>query len=222
MKKKIILSSVLVIVLCLCVIAGSTFALFTKETSVNIAVTAGKLDVTATIDEDNVQYRSLNETFKTETELGRATHFANGGSAEFVDGKLSLKNMTPGDAVSFNVTVTNLGEVAVKYTVKSDIKFVDADGNEVDVQDGEGNPLPDMVTVKVTPSGSQNKFEGANTYVNLGGKNSTAAFTVVVEFPNGQPSNDNRYQGLSVSVDFTVEVVQDNGVNPDGSLILPQ
>lgn len=222
MKKKIILSSVLVIVLCLCVIAGSTFALFTKETSVNIAVTAGKLDVTATIDEDNVQYRSLNETFKKESELGRATHFANGGSAEFVDGKLSLKNMTPGDAVSFNVTVTNLGEVAVKYTVKSDIKFVDADGNEVDVQDGEGNPLPDMVTVKVTPSGSQNKFEGANTYVNLGGKNSTAAFTVVVEFPNGQPSNDNRYQGLSVSVDFTVEVVQDNGVNPDGSLILPQ
>lgn len=52
MKKNIILSSVLTILLCVSLIAGSTFALFTSESSVNIAVTAGNVEVVATIDEN--------------------------------------------------------------------------------------------------------------------------------------------------------------------------
>ena len=223
MKKKIILTSVMVIVLCLCVIAGSTFALFTKETEVSIAVTAGKLDVTAVIDDDNAQFRSLGESFKTKDELAsvRATHFANGGGAEFTDGTLTLSRITPGDAVAFDVKVTNTGDVAVQYTVKHEIKFVDDAGNVVTVEDENGNPLPNMIRVSVTPKGSQNAFVGSNTYVALGGPNSTADFTVVVEFPNGQPEYDNYYQGLKMSVNFTVETVQANGVNSDGTLITP-
>ena len=220
MKKKIILSSVLVIVLCLCVIAGSTFALFTAETNVSIAVTAGKLDVTATIDQENVRYKSLNEEFKVASELTRTTHFANGGKAELTANTLQLSNITPGDAVAFDVAVVNGGEVAVAYTVKHDVKFVDADGNVVEVKDADGNPLPDMVTVTVTPKGSNTVMSGQNAYADLGGKNATAEFTIVVEFPNGTVKHDNQYQGLSVAINFTVEVVQANGVD-NGNLILP-
>ena len=50
MKKKALLSSVLVIALCLCLIAGSTFALFTSQSKVNIAVTSGKVDVVASVE----------------------------------------------------------------------------------------------------------------------------------------------------------------------------
>ena len=45
MKKRIILSSVITMLLCLCMIGGATYALFTSETSVNIAVTSGKVKV---------------------------------------------------------------------------------------------------------------------------------------------------------------------------------
>ena len=49
MKKKILLSSILTIALCLSLIAGSTFALFTSESKVNIAVTSGKVEMLANV-----------------------------------------------------------------------------------------------------------------------------------------------------------------------------
>ena len=49
MKKKVLLSAVVTIALCLCLIAGSTFALFTSKSETNIAVTAGNVDVTASV-----------------------------------------------------------------------------------------------------------------------------------------------------------------------------
>ena len=47
MKKKILLSSILTIALCLSIIAGSTYALFTSSADVNVAVTAGNVELTA-------------------------------------------------------------------------------------------------------------------------------------------------------------------------------
>ena len=43
MKKSVILSSIMLIALCLSLITGATFALFTSESSVNIAVSSGKV-----------------------------------------------------------------------------------------------------------------------------------------------------------------------------------
>ena len=48
MKNKIIVSSILTIALCLSMIAGYTFALFTSESQVNVAVTSGEVKVVAT------------------------------------------------------------------------------------------------------------------------------------------------------------------------------
>ena len=49
MKKKVLLSSVLVIAICLCLIAGSTFALFTDIADTSIAITSGNVKLTATV-----------------------------------------------------------------------------------------------------------------------------------------------------------------------------
>ena len=112
MKKKALISSVLTIAICLSLIAGSTFALFTSESSVNIAVTSGKVDVTAVID----------ETTLATTSMGLAQTngaFANGGSATFDENaKLHLTNMTPGDKATFTIKVTNNSNVDVQYRVK--------------------------------------------------------------------------------------------------------
>lgn len=68
MKKKtgIIVTSVMSIACCASLITGATFALFTSESKVNIAVTSGKVDVKATIDETSVETYSgqWNETTK--------------------------------------------------------------------------------------------------------------------------------------------------------------
>ena len=66
MKNKVLLTSILSISSCASLITGATFALFTSESKVNIAVTSGKVDVKATIDETSVETYSgqWNETTK--------------------------------------------------------------------------------------------------------------------------------------------------------------
>ena len=49
MKKKVLLSSILTIALCLSLIGGSTFALFTNQAEVGVVITAGEIDMTADI-----------------------------------------------------------------------------------------------------------------------------------------------------------------------------
>ncbi|MBQ5892709.1 MAG: hypothetical protein IIW78_00480, partial [Clostridia bacterium] len=100
MKKRILLSSFLVIALCSSLIAGSTFALFTDSTEANVAVTAGKVDVEATL--------SGLRTYSMGEETAVAGSFANGGTAEFTSEKaLVLDKVTPGDKVTFNVMIEN-------------------------------------------------------------------------------------------------------------------
>ena len=66
-----------------------------------------------------------------------------------------------------------------------------------------------------------NKFEGVNSYDALGAPGATTTFTVVVEFVNGTPENDNQYQGAIANINFIVETVQQNGVDNNGNLITP-
>ena len=111
MKKRIILSSVLAIALCSSLIAGSTFALFTDSTEVSVAVTAGKVDVEATL--DGLLTYSMGE------ETATAGSFANGGTASFTSEKaLVLDKVTPGDKVTFNVMIENNSNVSSSYRIK--------------------------------------------------------------------------------------------------------
>ena len=205
MKKKILLSSIAVIALCLCLIAGSTYALFTTETEVNIAVTAGKLGVKANIVKDSMQLRSLEDDPDT---FPRAGTFSNGGTVRLKDGNLKISKMTPGDAVYFQVKVANTGDVAVAYKVT-------AIANPV----AEGKNLADVL--KVTVVGEDGKeFTNADSYQALGAPKSSTTFTVIVEFVNSTPEHDNPYQGATADITFNVEAVQQNGVDANGNLII--
>lgn len=109
MSKKTILTSLLTIAICLTLIAGSTYALFTSEDEINIAVTSGKVAVTATI--DGFTTYSMDEATATNG------IFANGGTAALNQetSKLTLTNITPGDKVTFNINVVNNSNVAILY-----------------------------------------------------------------------------------------------------------
>ncbi len=114
MKKRIILSSVLVMILCFCLIGGATFALFTSQSEVNIAVTRGKVKVEAKVDNLKVYSMDVEQTLEVESKKV----FENGGTAQYVDGVLTLDRITPGDKVLFDIIVSNDSNIDIQYKVK--------------------------------------------------------------------------------------------------------
>lgn len=102
MKKNSLILSVLTVVLCASLIAGSSFALFTSESKVNVAVTAGKVDVVATVE---------NLTLGTELENGNLPET----SATAEGNEITLDKIVPGDYVTFDIRIHNNSNVTVQY-----------------------------------------------------------------------------------------------------------
>ena len=99
MKNKIIISSILTIAMCLSMIAGSTFALFTSNSEVNVTIGSAKVDID--VEASDLVYKStLGETL---------------GNAKLDGNEITLTNLVPGDYVTFTLTVTNNSTVAVNY-----------------------------------------------------------------------------------------------------------
>ena len=108
MKKKFLLSSICTILLCVCLISGATFALFTSETKTNITVQSGTVEVESTV--------SNLKTFSMDVEQAAGV-FENGGTASLVDGKLVLDKVAPGDKATFSLTIVNNSNIAIQYRV---------------------------------------------------------------------------------------------------------
>jgi hypothetical protein len=211
-KKKTLFSSICAIVLCLSLMAGSTFALFTSESKVDISVTSGKVKVTATVDDMTLYSATTEDTGSLAGTIASGSHagtyyyeevsptFTNSGTAEYADGTLTLDRVTPGDKVNFNVGITNESNVNIKYrvlvTVTSGLKLFNA--------------------LKV-------KIDGTS----LSGVSRTGAWTSLVA--NGSISDipveiylpieaGNEFQDLSTNLSITVEAVQGNAYTSDGAL----
>ena len=110
MKKttKVVLGSVMTMALCASLIAGSTLALFSSKDDVNIAITSGKVDVKATVD---------NLTIASELP-GESLDYKALGSAELtIDGDVVLSNFAPGDYANVDIKVTNNSTIFVKWNL---------------------------------------------------------------------------------------------------------
>ena len=194
MKKKSFLSSLVTIILCLSLIAGSTYALFTSEDQVNIAITSGKVNVVATILEDAMKTYSLGQ----EQDAGK---FANGGTAVFTtesgEKVLTLDKMTPGDRVEFAIQITNNSNVAMKYCVTWAVEgelsaalTATAGGAAIENGTTEWTPWP-------VPATEVDKVK---------------TIPVVVELPS---ETGNTFQDKNAKIVFTVEAVQGNAPETD-------
>ena len=200
MKKKILLGSALTIALCISLIAGSTYALFADDTKVNIVVTAGNLDVIASIEDGKLLTHSEGDA----VEFSREGSFANGGVA-VIDpddsSKILISGMTPGDKIRFNVAVENNSDIAIRYRV---VWKSNASETEVDLADALN------VTVKVNDNEQLNMTDRASEYYNVSPNGEITTFTVTVEFPDREDNNS--FRGAMGSLSFVVEAVQQNGV----------
>ncbi len=200
MKKKVLLSSIATIALCLCLIAGSTFALFTSKSEVNVAVTAGKVEVEANITDLTLYSVKANPTSGTVTdEYGykydyekQDSAFINGGTATLVGNELTLDKVTPGDKVTFTIEIANASDVTTKY--RTLVYCTANDGLLSGLEIGlDGNTFNGFA------------YTEWNT---LAANADIADVAVTVELP---VNAGNEYQASSASLCFIVEAVQSNG-----------
>ena len=147
MKKKLILSSILSIVMCLSLICGATFALFTSEDKVNIAITSGTVKIEAYTSNLKTYSSTAKDVF-VETDVNGV--FANTGTAAITGNQVTIERMTPGDKVTFTVDVKNSSNVTAKYRVLArtyddtglteeiKVSFTDKNGKEISLLNGAG------------------------------------------------------------------------------------
>ncbi len=200
MKKKTLLTAILSIVMCLSLMAGATFALFTSESKVNIAITSGKVELTATV--SDVYLKDLNETTYTRTVADGETvgfesqdGFTDTRTLKFDGQKLYLSNISCGDAVKFNVNVENTSTIAAKYRVI--ISTENNTGLFEGLVVGVGGKTFRGLTY--TPW----KLLTANT------DGETIGFEI--ELPDtGNNAYDNKFKGKACDIVVTVEGIQGN------------
>ena len=202
-KRGIILTSLASIAFAGSLLAGSTYALFTSESTTNIAVTSGKVDVSASIsgltlhsptsvsDEDGGK-------IEDDTEAANDTTFKNNGTASLVGNKLTLSCITPGDYVTFNINITNNCTVSAKY--RTLIACEDNDGLFDGLECTIGNEISsDGLTI-------------VSDWKELSAGASISPLACKIELP---VTATNKYQGKSCEISFTVEAVQGNAVTTD-------
>ena len=88
LKRNIIVSAILTIMLCVSLVAGATYALFTSESKVNIAVTSGKVEVVADI--SDTEYKSLDTNW---TAFNDNATFSVGGTVAIANGDVRLQTL---------------------------------------------------------------------------------------------------------------------------------
>lgn len=187
MKTKTLASSVLAIVLCLSLITGATFALFTSSSETNVAVTSGKVNVVATATTPTIEWderlaENMNETMNPIVSV--------------VGNVVRLEKLVPGVTVKFDIEIQNKSDVTILY--RTIIKMVDDDG----LWDG----------LNVTIGG--NLFNGEtkkSEWTTLAFGQTIDKVTVEIEFPY---EADNRYQEKSCQFAYLIEAVQGNADMP--------
>lgn len=213
-KRNVIVSAVLSIALCVSLVAGATFALFTSESKVNIAVTSGKVKVVASVSEFKayspaaiaVDGSAITDATNAADNSADVKVFANNGTATLTEdadtntSSIKLENVTPGDKVTFTVNIKNYSNVKVQYrTVMKDVTVL-AEGETslfgaLSFNVGGMSGVTESDWEVLAPAGDSTN-----------GKD-VAVYDCSVELPVGV---GNEYQGLSCEIAYIVEAVQGN------------
>lgn len=214
MKKKILLSSIMTIAVCFCLIVGSTYALFTDSQTMNIAVTSGTVDITAEIVKPvvtsakplaNGGYDYPDMPVSVNADGSFEGSFANGGTVTYaVDAQtntpaLSIDKITPGDAVKFQIVGTNESDVNIKY--RCVIELVDGDKEFFDGEYGL------TVLIDGVEYDYHDGFSSKWVELTINDSKDITFHTVEIKLPI---EAGNEYQGLAAKLNVTLEAVQGN------------
>ena len=211
-KRNVIVSAILSIALCVSLVAGATFALFTSESKVNIAVTSGKVKVVASVSDFKayspagiaVDGSAVTDDTNAANNSAAVKVFANGGTATLTEdaarnsSSIELKNVTPGDKVTFTVTVKNYSNVKVQYrTVMKDV---------TELAEGETSLFG---ALSFTVGGMSGVTESDWEVLAPAGDSEDGVEVATYECSVELPIAD-KHQGLSCNIAYIVEAVQGN------------
>lgn len=197
-KKRVLLISCSVIMLCICIIAGMSYALFTDSVSVGNHLQAGNLNVTLT--RTNLKYSVLNDDGElavttVEEDLDLTTSNAN--NVFGIDS--SDIRIVPGSYFDADLEIKNAGNTAFNYSVS--IKLLGdstdlAEQLKVTVRDENGDVIDTQMlgdlangmsidTGKMKVGDTVQKFSVRvefidNTSINNDAQNDSAVFDLVV------------------------------------------
>ncbi len=196
-KRNVVVSAILAIMLCVSLITGATFALFTSESNVNIAVSSGKVSVVASIDETSVSTKKLYDTQYTQGALNMYE-----GVATFNDEGLTLTNFVPGDGIKFNIVVENESNVTVQYRT-----IISCEND---------NGLFAGLNISIDEE-NYNSARVVSNWEALTVGSADAIVPVTIELPEDA---SNIYQEKSCTISYKVEAIQGNAnvvsVNGEG------
>ena len=189
MKKRHLLVSLMTLVLCLTLISGATFALFTSESKVNIAVTSGKVELVAGI--EDLETWSLEDD---KTVAGRTDgSFTMGGKATVAGGDVTLDKIIPGDKVKFNVAGTNNSNVTIQYRVS--------------VQAKEAYKLLEGLKISIAGVEYSSLYSYKTAWATLKAGETFEDVEISMELPQ---EAGNEYQDLTANLVVLVEAIQGN------------
>jgi len=114
-KGKTLASLICSVVLSLSLIVGATLALFTDSASVNIAVTSGQIDVSASIQNVVAYSGVMTSEDEYSSRQREGLSFSTGGSVSCDGSNLAITNMAAMDKVTFDVVVNNESNIVAKY-----------------------------------------------------------------------------------------------------------
>lgn len=204
--KKVLLVSCSLIVICMSVMIGTAYALFTGSANVNNHLKAGDLKVT--LSRTALEYEVLNEDGELQkyTVDGNTNFTSNTGNVFGISSENA--KIVPGSYFKADMQIANKGSTAFTY--------------KIGIRSGVSNELAQQlnVTVKVGDSVVTKKLSeltGDGVIFADGelaaAENSTASFTVTVEFVSDPDNNDamNGEADFDLFVEATQKVAQSNG-----------
>lgn len=193
-----LLLAFLTIALCLCMIVGGTYALFTDTVTITNHLQAGTLDIT--LKRTSLTTMTLDErgylVQKKDTDL---KDFSNPTSTDNIFGLTSGEKIVPGSYYSAEMIIENNSSVAFKYSIKVEVNAL-----------SDTNLLNQMKLTLVAngESKSQSLSEGteieAMQHVLIRG---SANFTVKIDFPDDSTIN-NAAQDNEIQFDLIVTATQ--------------
>lgn len=216
-KRKLLITSVASLMLISTVVVGSTFALFTSKSETNISVTTGKVNVVA----EATGLKTYSPTVIPEslevTEYTEGTgDFVNGGTATLTANELTLDKLTPGDKVSFDLSVTNESNVNIKYRVLLVETNPESAAND-------SKKLFSALKFKITYGEDatkdkvlENIIKYQSAWTTLAAEGTMDNAHIEIELP---VTAGNEYQELSTSVKYVIEAVQGNAATEGEELI---
>ena len=199
-KKRALLVSCSIIMLCMCIIVGSTYALFTDSATVKNHLKAGNLDVTLT--RTNLEYRVLDEYGMLKTTTVGTTEDFTGATGENVFGiDATDMKIVPGSYFDATMELANGGNVAFNYMVT--IKLISG-----------SNALAEQIDVTIThPDNTKTEVSLdqliAGLEITVGtmkNGDTVQTFGVRVDFPDQADNNDAK--DLAVVFDLIVTATQ--------------